>query len=98
MHPLYEYMVGDTVANTVEAYSNKRFFVAKNKFIIKECTQIYIGGRDEDAVPGEPGYDGFWEPHYKGLIKDLGNHLFDEDELCTTRMVLIEKVMPVFCA
>lgn len=90
MHPIYEYMVGDTVANVVEVYDNKIFSVSRHKFIIKECTQIYVGSKRVNEID-------VWESHYKGFIKNLGNHLFDENELCTCRMVLIEKTLPIFC-
>ena len=82
MHPLFEYMVGDTVSNVVD--TGKTFRVTTKKFIIKEAMQIFVGNFNKNEREKS-------EIHYRGHIKNLSNHLFDEDELCTCRMVLIEK-------
>ena len=90
MHPFYEYMVGDTVSNVVQPSKPRQFAVARKKFIIKECRQVFIIG--SGAVNEMDNL----ENNYKGFIKNLGNYLFDEHELCTCRMMLTEKTLEVF--
>ncbi|MDP2692803.1 MAG: hypothetical protein Q8O88_04155 [bacterium] len=81
-HPIYEYMVGDTV-RFVGKDGHKLFtHHIRKPFIIKEALQIF--------VQPHSGGDG-WENHYKGFIKNLGNHCHDEVDIYMCRMVLIEK-------
>lgn len=85
-HPMYKFMVGDTVKNVGPDYSKKQLVVhVKKPFIIKEAMQVFVSG-------GGGAYS-CWEPHYKGLIKNLSNYGHDEDEICTCRMVLLEKLI-----
>lgn len=84
-HPIYRYMVGDTVKNVGPDCSKKQFVThVKKPFIIKEAIQVFVSAE---------GAQSYWEPHYKGLIKNLRNYNHDEDEICICRMVLLEKAL-----
>jgi len=85
MHPIYEYMVGDTVR--VVRFNSDRIFCAdvKKPFIIKEAMQILI----TRCLSGIKVWE--IENNYRGFIENLESYFIDEDELYTTRMVLIEK-------
>ena len=84
MHPIYEYMAGDTVSYSGRV-TNKLFKVKSQiKFVIKECRKVFVGSKSVNNID-------VWENHYIGLSGGLKSALFDEDELHTCRMVLIEK-------
>ena len=84
MHPIYEYMVGDTVSYS-GVVTNKLFRVTSQiKFVIKECRQVFVGSKSVNNID-------VWEIHYIALSGGLKSALFDEDELRTCRMVLTEK-------
>jgi hypothetical protein len=79
MHPIYEYMVGDTV-KIINTEDIKMFRINVRKpFIIRKALQLF-----------EPGKNSF-QNHYHGFIDNLSGHHLDEHEIYTTRMVLIEK-------
>ena len=92
MHPIYEFMVGDTVSNIFE--SDETFQVSRGrKFFITERRQLYMRGRRDGPTPVNRTHKEDWQNHYRGLIENLSGHFFDEDELCTCRMIIVEKIM-----
>jgi hypothetical protein len=88
MHPIYEYMVGDTVSNVLYNSTQRLQAGSRHKFIIKECMQVYIGSKSVNQFD-------VWESRYKGLVE---HYVFSEDELCMCRMVLVEKYNMIISA